>query len=192
MNTNLPNYLLLPTTFADEKGPRWNTRTFRHKILSTDLWKQWKKKTGLSLDYKTFQGIWKMIVAEVQRGVMEEPNGVAMPYGLGTLYIGWVKPRVKPIDYKTSKQYGKMIFHENFHTYGKIGKIIYAPCGKYAHKYCKWWGFQPITPFKAKASQAIMESPEIFRNSKQKMQRQYGQSSDRESNIPVEEPGKTS
>lgn len=178
--------LPLPTTFADVKGPRFNTRTFRHKIVSTDMWRSWKKKTGLGLDYKEFKRIWKLIVTELHQAVLEEPNGVALPYGLGTLYIGWVKPKKRPIDYKTSKEYGKMIFYENYHSYGKVGKIIYAPCGKYAHKNCKWWGFKPITPFKAKAVKAIAETPEIFRNSKQKMYK-YGHPSDRTSNIPTEE-----
>lgn len=178
----------LPTTFADVNGPRFNTRKFRHKILSTEIWRDWKKKTGLRLDYKEFQRIWKLIVAEIQQGVLEEPNGVALPYGLGTLYIGWVKLRNRPIDYNISKQYNKMIFFENYHSYGKIGKIIYAPCGKYAHKNCKWWGFKPITPFKHKASKAISETPELFKSSRQKIHKEYGHSSNRTSNISTETP----
>lgn len=177
--------------FADLKGPRWNMRTFRHKIISPEVYKKWKDKTGYNLSLGEFKKVWKMIALQIHEGVIEEPNGVMLPYGLGTLYVGWVKTKNRPVDYKTSKEHNVYVYHENYHSYGKIGKIIYSPCGKYSLKLCKWWGFTGITPFKEKVTKAINTNPEIYRNSKQKIKKDYGDSNSRKDSVGTDESGKT-
>lgn len=154
--------------FSDRSGPRFNTRTFRHKIITRDLYKAWKKKTGYKISFDEFKRIWKLLALEIHSGILEEPNGVMLPYGMGELYLGWVTTKLKGIDYKTSREIGRLVYYENYHSYGKVGKLIYHACAKYSLYTCRMWNFKPITPLINKVSKAFMDRPEIYKNSRQK------------------------
>lgn len=158
-----------PMLFADRKGPRFNTRKFRQKIISKDLYVRWKTKTGYNKSFEEFKGIWKSIAKEYQEASIEGPNGVLMPFGIGELYVGWTKTKDKVIDYNLSRQYNTRVYHENYHSYGKLAKIIYHACGKYSLDTCKLWNFRPITPFRKFVSSVLKSSPEIYKSSRQKV-----------------------
>lgn len=177
-----------PTEFADRAGPRFNTRKWRQKIISKELYKKWKDKTGYAVTFEEFKRIWKHIAQEIQLGALEEPDGIMLPYGLGEIYIGYVKLRDKVVDYKVSREVGQVVYYENYHSYGKIGKVIYSPCGKYATNTCDLWNFKPITPFKEKATKALMGQPELYKNTRQK--KYYASAPNRTTDIPSEESTK--
>lgn len=179
-----------PIVLADRKGPRFNTRTFRQKIVSKELYTKWKIKTGYSLSYDEFRAIWKGIAKEYQVCTIEGSNGVLMPYGIGELYIGWTKTLNKVIDYNLSRIHNTRVYYENYHSYGKLAKIIYYACGKYRLDTCKLWNFKPITPFKEYVSKTLMNSPEIYKNSRQKSSN--GHTSSRTSPLTTEESSKAS
>lgn len=176
-----------PFEFADRNSPRFNTRTYRQKIISKELHKAWKQKTGYNISFDEFKRIWRLITIEIHLGITEEPNGILLPYGIGELYVGWVKTRLRCIDYKISREVGKVIYYENYHSYGKVGKLIYHPCPKYCMYTCRMWNFTPITPLIAKVTKSLKEKPEIYKNSRQK--KYYNGSS---TNRPVDIPSKES
>jgi hypothetical protein len=179
-----------PIELANRKGPRFNTRTFRKKIISKELYIKWKTKSGHNNSYDEFKVIWKAIAKEYQVCAVEGPNGVLMPYGIGELYIGWTKTLNRVIDYNLSRVHNTRIYHENYHSYGKLAKIIYHACGKYRLDTCKLWNFKPITPFKQYVSKTLKDSPEIYKNSRQKTSNGY--TSSRTPPLTTEEPSKTS
>lgn len=176
-----------PSKFADRKGPRFSRRQFRQKIISKELYTKWIALTGLTASFTDFKRIWRHIADELQLGAMTEPNGILLPHGIGEIYLGYVRTKGMPIDYKLSRQTNSIIFHENYHSYGRTGKIIYHACGKYSFNTCTLWNFTPITPFKEKATRAFQDNPELYRNSRQKIYYATTNSSDRSTNIPAEE-----
>lgn len=177
---HIPDYK--PTGFADRRGPRMNYRKFRHKIVTKELYKKWKVlNPSLDLTFDGFKRIWKLVALELQYSVIEDTEGVLLPHGIGDIYLGWVKPRAKPIDYKLSRELDTIIYHDNYHSYGKIGKIIYSPCGRYQLRHCDMWSFTPITPFRERSVKAFNEYPERYKNSRQK--NYYGHSGNRTINI---------
>jgi len=177
-----------PMRFADLNGPRFNIRKFRKKIVTKELYKQWKKATP-GITFEQFKRIWSLIAQEIQESIVEEPDGLMLPNGIGKLYMGYVRMKNTGIDYKTSKEHNTMVTYENYHSYGRPGKIIYHPCSKYKLSTCSLWSFTAITPFKERASRAFVEQPEKYKSTSQK---QYnGHSSRRTSHITTDEPGKT-
>ena len=176
-----------PPRFADLKGPRFNTRKFRKKIVTKELFKEWKK-TNPGITFDQFKYIWKMIAQEIQNTVITEPDGVMLPNGIGKVYTAYVKMKEPGIDWKTSKEHDVLVTYENYHSYGKPGKIVYNPCSKYKLSTCTMWNFKAITPFKEKVSQAFRERPEIYKNTAQKQY--HGHPSSRTSDLTTNESSK--
>lgn len=173
--------------FADLQGPRWNMRKFRKKMISKELYKDWKKNNpGITFDQ--FKHIWKLIATQMQLSIIQEPDGLQLPNGMGKLYVGYVKLKNPGIDYKTSKEHGVIATFDNYHSYGKPAKIIYHPCGKYKISTCNLWNFKAITPFRKRVSQTLRDRPEIYKNSTQKQY--HGNPSNRAFNISTDEPSK--
>jgi hypothetical protein len=158
--------------FADLTGPRFNKRKFRENILTEKLHKEWLKETGYDKDFTTFKKIWEAIANKIVSKVLTERDGVRLGSGLGDIYIGIIpKTKRRPIDYKTSRELGKIVYHENWNTDGKVGKIIYATKNRpYAYRLCKYWGFLPHTSFKDKCSEQLQLNPEKYKNS---LERKY-------------------
>lgn len=172
--------------FADLKGPRFNIRKFRRKIVSKELYRQWKKSNpGITL--AQFTRIWKLIAKEMQEVIVEESDGILLPNGIGEMYLGYVKLKRIGTDYKTSKEHNVLVNYENFHSYGKTGKIIFRACTKYKLSTCSLWNFRAITPFKEKVTKAFNEQPEIYKNSRQKQY--HGHPNNRTSDLSANESG---
>jgi len=165
---------------ADRKGPRFNARKYRKKIVTRELYKKWKDLTGHNLNFDTFKKIWKLIALQMQELALEDPDGIQLPEAVGTIYIGYINSRKRAIDYNISRRVsaeaGKeiVVYYDNFHTNGKIGKIIYSACGKYRLRTCMMWSFKPITPFEERTTKAFNENPERYKHSRQK---KYGPNS---------------
>lgn len=188
MSTDIEIYK--PKGFADRKAPRVNLRKFRHKIITKELYNRWLKTTSHKISFDEFKRIWKLVALEIQLSAIEETDGIVLPHGIGEIYLGYTKVKDRPIDYNLSRQYNTIIYHDNFHSYGKLGKIIYSPCGKYQLRNCDLWSFTPITPFRTRAKAAFKEYPERYKNSRQK--NYYGYTPNRSTNIPDTQPAKDS
>lgn len=152
--------------FADLNAPRFNKRTFRHNIVSKELYDEWVKETGYKSTLDEFKRIWDSIAIKIRSKVISERDGVRLPSGLGDIYIGYTKCKRRPIDYKTSKELGKIIYFENWNTDGRLGKIIYGTSGRpYMYRLCKYWGFIPHTNFKDECTNALQTNPDNYKNS---------------------------
>lgn len=180
-----------PFLLADRAGPRFNTRKFRQKIVSEEVYQKWKTETGMTHSFDEFKRMWSLIAKEYQLATVEGSNGVLMPYGIGELYIGWIRAKERVVDYNLSRVHNTKIYFENFHSYGRLAKIIYHACGRYKLDVCKLWNFTPITPFKKYVSNVLKTSPEIYKNSRQKAYFN-GTPSNRTTNLPTEKSGEDS
>lgn len=152
------------------KAPRFNARAFRENIVSEELYNQWKEQTGRTESFSEFKEVWEKIADSMVEFVIEERDGIKLAKGMGDIYIGYVPGAQKKfIDYQSTKEYGKTIYHENWNTNGKAGKIIYGTRKrKYLYRLSNWWGFKGCRNFTRAASKALKEFPERYKNSIEK------------------------
>ena len=87
---------------------------------------------------------------KIWKEVIENRDGVELPYSLGYLFIGTC-PAAKSVntDYALSKKYGKVLQNKNWETDGKIAKIFYTNyTTKYRFRNRELWGFVACRDFK--------------------------------------------
>lgn len=155
--------------------PRFNPRKFRKNLINGDVYKAWKDKTGRTESFEQFKAVWLRMALKIREKILTEPDGIRIT-GLGDIYIGIVpKAKKRAVDYKTSRELGKIVYFENWNTSGKIGKIIYATKDRpYIYTKKRFWGFKPHTTFKMDASVALQNNPERYKNS---IERKYYENS---------------
>ena len=161
-----------PIIFNDLKAPRFNPRKFRKIVVNRELFIRWKKANHIKrgvISYDKFKLIWDLIAQEIVNTVLEERDGVNLR-GLGDIYIGYI-PNVKnkPIDHKSTEKYGKTIYFDNWHTDGKIPKIIWGVTGRrYVPKRKYWWAFEPCRNMERAMTKAVHENPSLYKNSQER------------------------
>ncbi len=153
--------------FVDLNAPRFNKRKYRENIVSKELYEEWKESTGYRQDFSFFKQVWAKIAEKIIQKTLEERDGVRLGGSIGDLYVGIIpKTKRRPIDYKLSKELGQIVYHENWNTNGKLGKIIYGTNGRPAmYRLCKYWWFIPNTRFKEHCVQKLRENPERYKHS---------------------------
>lgn len=161
-----------PIRFNDLKAPRFNSRKFRKIIVDKELFRTWRRTNGFkkgSHSYVTFRFIWEKIAEEMIQIVLTERDGINLR-GLGDIYLGYPPPsKHKPIDYKASQEYGKTIYHENWHTDGKVIRVIWGVTDrKYVLRRKYWWAFQECRNFERLTTIAARTTPELFKNSQER------------------------
>jgi hypothetical protein len=161
-------------TFNDLTAPRFNPRKYRTIFVHTELYNRWKEKVGRrDCTYGEFRRIWELIAKEIISTVQSERDGVRLDAGLGDLYVGYTQPREssrKPVDYKLSQELGKTIYHENWHSSGKMVNIIYGTSNrKYIYKKRKMWGFEPTRDFSRQVSKSTATFPDRYKNSQERV-----------------------
>lgn len=155
--------------FVDLKAARFNPRLFRKHIVTPELHQNWKKTTENKLNFLKFRSIWDEIASAIKNGVYEERDGVRLT-GLGDMYIGYVPGKKRPVNYKLSKEFGKRIYHENWHSDGKIGKIIYAANGRpYIYRQWFMWAFRPVRKFQRAANVSMINYPDRYKLSQERL-----------------------
>lgn len=176
--------------FADLNAPRFNRRKFRKNILTKELHEEWKTTTGYDKNFETFKAIWEAIATKIVSKIISETDGVRLGAGLGDMYIGLIPgAKRRPIDYKTSREIGQIVYHENWNTDGKLGKVIYTVAGKpYAYKLCRFWGFVPHTRLKKLCTLNLQQNPQRYKNSLEGKSRNYDYSNKSRANIRSEDP----
>jgi hypothetical protein len=167
-----------PSPMIDKlKAPRFNTRKYRYNLLSKEIYKQWKQKSGSSLSFIEFKKRWKLIAAELTKQVIEERDGVQLPHGLGNIHIAFVPGMLaKPVDIKATREAGKVIYHQNWHTDRKVGKIVYTHGDyRYAHRLAGFWHFMGCRNFTRSVSKALSTYPHRYKNIYKKERKCYKQ-----------------
>lgn len=96
-----------------------------------DMYKPYILNSGLEVPYSTF----KAVLDEFNRIVLEmlqkRSEGFKMPYGLGYVQIVKYKPKglnsqSLSVDYKSSKDYNKRIYHLNEHSDGYKFRLYWS------------------------------------------------------------------
>lgn len=94
------------------------------------------KELPIEVPYLTYKRILDEMGKIILEHVLNASEGFKMPLGLGFIQIGKYKPKTftsksLSVDYKTSKDYGKRIYHLNEHSNG--------------YKYRLHWSKVPMT-----------------------------------------------
>ena len=157
--------------FNDLTAPRFNDRLYRENIVSKDLYKRWKEENkNHNISFLEFRNICWTINQEICEVIKEEPDGVRLPKGMGDIYIGYIpRANVRGVDYKATKEYGKTIYHENWNSAGKLGKVIFGTSNRpYIFRRAWMWAFTPHRTFARDVVKCLRENPQIYKNTIEK------------------------
>lgn len=134
----------------DLKAPRFRTK--RLNILNSSTLEEFKAKHPYhaDLELQTFSDIIKLFNGMIWKTVIDNRDGVELPESLGHLFIGTCPTSKKlNVDFKKSKEYGKVIQNKNWETDNKLAKIFYTNYyQKYRFANRELWGFEPVRQFK--------------------------------------------
>lgn len=96
-----------------------------------DMYKQYRKDYGNDVDYKQFKDILDRFNEEILSCLLQSSEGFKMPFGLGYVQIVKYKPKsMTPkslsIDFKSTAEYGKIIYHLNEHSNGYKYRLYWS------------------------------------------------------------------
>lgn len=96
-----------------------------------DMYKQYRKDYGDDVDYKQFKDILDRFNEEILSCLLQSSEGFKMPFGLGYVQIVKYKPKsMTPkslsVDFKSSAEYGKTIYHLNEHSDGYKYRLYWS------------------------------------------------------------------
>tara|TARA_R100001510_G_C7614224_1_gene176885 strand:- start:60 stop:578 length:519 start_codon:yes stop_codon:yes gene_type:complete len=137
------------------KKPNLNAPRYREKVLSilnAEMLKEFKDKYPAykNIDNEKLKNIIKFFNEKIWKEVIENRDGVELPYSLGYLFIGTC-PAAKSVNtnYALSKKYGKVLQNKNWETDGKVAKIFYTNyTTKYRFRNRELWQFTAVRQFK--------------------------------------------
>ena len=137
------------------KKPNLNAPRYRDKVLSilnAEMLKEFKDKYPAykNIDNEKLKNIIKFFNEKIWKEVIENRDGVELPYSLGYLFIGTC-PAAKSVNtnYALSKKYGKVLQNKNWETDGKVAKIFYTNyTTKYRFRNRELWQFTAVRQFK--------------------------------------------
>ena len=105
----------------------------RNKQSATirDMYAQYHKDNKNDVSYNTFKTILNEFNSELKNCLLESSEGFKMPFGLCYVQIVKYKPKSYTkkslsIDYKSSAQYGKIIYHLNEHSNGYKYRLYWS------------------------------------------------------------------
>lgn len=85
-----------------------------------------------------------------QEKIIELRDGVELPEQLGYIFMGSCprSSKRKNVDYKKSKELGKVVSHKNWETEQTVGKVFYTNYEtKYHFKFHECWSFKGVRDF---------------------------------------------
>ena len=137
------------------KKPNLNAPRYRNKVLSilnAETLKEFKDKYPAykNIDNQKLKNVIKFFNEKIWKEVIENRDGVELPYSLGYLFIGTC-PAAKSVntDYALSRKYGKVLQNKNWDTDGKVAKIFYTNyTTKYRFRNRELWQFTAVRQFK--------------------------------------------
>jgi len=89
------------------------------------------KEMPVEVDYSLYKRILDEMCKVILEHVLERSEGFKMPYGLGFIQIGKYKPKtLSPkslsVDYKSTKEFDKRIYHLNEHSEGYKYRLYWS------------------------------------------------------------------
>lgn len=87
------------------------------------MYKHYKTNSPYKVDYKLYKRILDRMSQIIAEAVLDRSEGFKMPCGLGYIQVGKYQPKnynskSLSIDYKLTREYGKIIYHLNEHSNG--------------------------------------------------------------------------
>lgn len=100
------------------------------------MYKYYKANSPYKVEYKLYKRILDKMSQIIAEAVLDRSEGFKMPCGLGYIQVGKYQPKnynskSLSIDYKLTREYGKVIYHLNEHSNG--------------YKYRLHWSRVPMT-----------------------------------------------
>lgn len=100
------------------------------------MYKYYKANSPYKVEYKLYKRILDKMSQIIAEAVLDRSEGFKMPCGLGYIQVGKYQPKnynskSLSIDYKSTREYGKVIYHLNEHSNG--------------YKYRLHWSRVPMT-----------------------------------------------
>ena len=132
--------------------PSKGYRRTRNNVISEKFFNSIKKDSKLEIDYKTFQKIILESNSTIFDIVANEPTGFKLPEGLGYLVVTKYKSNKKPIDWKNTHKYKKVIYLTNLHSFGYISHIKWCKFSIARFKYNEIYKFEPCRYLTRKVS----------------------------------------
>lgn len=98
-------------------------RKSKKSYTTYDIYNNWVKQIDVEVPYARFKRIIERFNEIVKDELLSASEGFKMPYGLGYVRIVKYKPKTYTdkslsVDYKSSKEEGKKIYHLNEHSDG--------------------------------------------------------------------------
>lgn len=95
----------------------------RLAIVNPKFYRQFIKETKIDIDYKKFSEIIQLCNEVSALKVLENTSGYKIPENMGYLAVNRYKSKKRSIDYKKTKEFGTIIYHTNFHSYGYKSRV---------------------------------------------------------------------
>ena len=100
-----------------------------------DIYRDYVKKNDVELNYARYKRIIDEFNKVVKEEILERSQPFKMPYGLGVVCIVEYKPKSYTdkslsVDYKSSKEEGKRIYHLNEHSNGYKYRLYWSKVPK--------------------------------------------------------------
>lgn len=100
------------------------------------MYKYYKTNSPYKVEYSLYKRILDKMSQIIAEAVLDRSEGFKMPCGLGYIQVGKYQPKnynskSLSIDYKSTREYGKVIYHLNEHSNG--------------YKYRLHWSRVPMT-----------------------------------------------
>lgn len=146
------------------KAPRFGKSEFTYQVVRRELWEQWKKDTHNTLSFNEFKKIWVFIAEEICRQVVQNAQGVKLPFFNGEISLKYVEMKKAPLSVKASQAAGKPVPYLDWHTDRRPGKICWII--REAVRRNRWvslYGFAPCRALaKAAKDDGFMVNPGLF------------------------------
>lgn len=96
-----------------------------------DMYRAYRKNIAVDVPYVRFKRVLDRFNRIVRESILDGSQPFKMPYGLGLICIGKYKPKhyngkSLSIDYKSSKEEGKIIYHLNEHSNGYKYRLFWS------------------------------------------------------------------
>jgi hypothetical protein len=142
---------------ADRTQPRVKKKFTT--VLNTKSVNEFKKLFPEHKDvtYKEMVDIINKFNQNIVQTVIDERNGVILPERLGHMIIAGFKRPVgrKAIDWGESRKASRIVYHMNWETDNRIGKIVYQPAVGHHNALTKLWCFTATRSFTTTMSTAF-------------------------------------
>jgi hypothetical protein len=141
------------------KGSHYNFPD-RKQVLSPELWKAYKEKSGKDISYADFTNIIKESNKKIFETVLEDENGFKLPENLGYLCIIKYKTKKKAINWADTKKYGQKIYYLNLHSFGYRYHIKWFKTGISRFAFNEVFKFVPLRTMRTEVSKKIKAGKE--------------------------------